>query len=254
MKKRTGERWIAVVTVLGLCLGAALAWYFRPISPPGPVGRVSTPAVRPSPAELPEPGQTSPPAGQEGPASPRTPLSESSAPAQPLAGRAPEEADLAKEEMKPTNEGRIYLVRLDPSSGQEVLVPVKRAFPTTSDRTAYLSYLVRELIKGPTAEEQNRGLSSPVPPGARLRGAEVRGEVAYLDFNPQIQPPGGSAWVKMLLDALAYTATEVPGVRRVVLQVNGERVGTAEHPFSSEGVLFEALKRSEAATPVLAEP
>ncbi|MDI3280370.1 MAG: GerMN domain-containing protein [Bacillota bacterium] len=261
MKKRAGERRISAVIVVGLCVGAALAWYLRPASPsrpagsasiPAPTAPASSPGVRPEPAEG---GRGAQPA-EQGRSSPRrAPLPGPAVPPPSPPGRAPEGADLAEgERMKPTDRGRIYLVRLDPASGREVLVPVWRALPATSDRTVYLSRLVRELLKGPTAEEQSRGLYSPIPPGARLRGVEVRGEVAYLDFNPQIQPAGGSAWVEVLLDALTYTATEVPGVRRVVLQVNGEQVGTAEHPFSSEGALFDALERSEAATPVLAEP
>lgn len=260
MKKKAAEQRVTVVIVLGLCLGAALAWYVHSVSPPGPGGRgpASTASVpSPSSPARPEPGESGqgPQQEQGKPTPPRAVVPGAARPGQLQPGRLPEREDLAAEgRMRPTDQGRIYLVRLDPSSGQEVLVPVRRALPATSDRTVYLSRLVRELLKGPTAEEQGRGLYSPVPPGARLRGAEVRGEVAYLDFNPQIQPAGGSAWVEVLLDALTYTATEVPGVRRVVLQVDGEQVGTVQRPFSSEGALFDALERSEAATPVLAEP
>lgn len=100
---------------------------------------------------------------------------------------------------------------------------------------------VRALLAGPTAAEKSKGYYSSLPANARLLDVSYERPVVRLNFSRELERIGGTARVGALLDELAYTAASIPGIKGVILEIEGERAGTDEHPFTGEGFLFRLL-------------
>ena len=64
---------------------------------------------------------------------------------------------------------------------------------------------------------------------------------AYLNLNDKFEQTGGTARIRAILEELSYTAASIPGLKGVILQIEGRRVGTEERPFTGEGFLFRNL-------------
>jgi sporulation and spore germination protein/immunoglobulin-like protein involved in spore germination len=91
---------------------------------------------------------------------------------------------------------------------------------------------VRALLAGPDSAERARGLATAIPPGTRLLGLTIRDSVATVDLTRAFEAGGGSASIRMRLAQLVYTLTQLPGVRRVRLHLEGQAVEV----FSGEGL------------------
>lgn len=91
---------------------------------------------------------------------------------------------------------------------------------------------VRALLAGPDAAERARGLSTAIPPSTRLLGLAIRDSAATVDLTRAFEAGGGSTSIRMRLAQLVYTLTQLPGVRRVRLHLEGEGVQV----FSGEGL------------------
>lgn len=123
-------------------------------------------------------------------------------------------------------------------------VPVARcAAWNGTDPEAGARAAVAALVQGPTEEERRQRLASSIPSGTRLLGARWQRPYLHVDFGPELEQVGGSAAVQGLLDQLAWTLTEMEGVGAVILEIEGEQVGTADRPFTGQGFLFRALRR-----------
>ncbi len=86
-----------------------------------------------------------------------------------------------------------------------------------------LTRSIQELLAGPTAEEVNAGLLSLIPSETRLLSANIRGNVAYLNFNDaflfnSLGVEGGLAQLRQVV----YSATEFDTVDRVQIMIDGE--------------------------------
>jgi spore germination protein GerM len=92
------------------------------------------------------------------------------------------------------------------------LIPVSRQMPAGADlpRSA-----LQALIAGPAAATN---LVSPVPRGVTLRSVKVTDEVAYVDLSSALRE---SADMQTGQTAIVETLTELPGIARVVLNVEG---------------------------------
>lgn len=138
-----------------------------------------------------------------------------------------------------TREIPIYWLQAD-ETGERV-VAARRCAPA-ADPEAWARAAVEALAQGPDDAERARGLSSAVPTGTRLRGVRWERPYLHVDFTAPLQEVAGSAAVLGLVDQLAWTLTAIEGGGAVVVE-EGRRVGTPEHPFSREGLLFDALRR-----------
>jgi spore germination protein GerM len=123
-----------------------------------------------------------------------------------------------------THPAPIYLVHghLSPLGWRGRLVAEPRA-EAGSPRAA-----LRELLRGPTAVERRRGITSALPAGTRLVGLRVSRGTASVDLA------GGSrrAWLSGGFYATAqvvYTLTARPGIRRVWMRVRGRRCCVFDH-------------------------
>ena len=86
-----------------------------------------------------------------------------------------------------------------------------------------LGRVVAEVLRGPTATEQEeRGLITGFAPGVRVSTVALVGGTARVNLSSETPPrrwPDGFYATAQLV----YTLTELAGVKRVVLSVNGKR-------------------------------
>ena len=87
---------------------------------------------------------------------------------------------------------------------------------------------LQALVSGPTPSEAAAGLGTWIPPGTVVRGLQVRGEVATVNFSPQFVEAGQPAVLSARLAQVVYTLTTFPNVERVTLLV-------AKSPVTSFG-------------------
>jgi spore germination protein GerM len=81
------------------------------------------------------------------------------------------------------------------------------------------------LLRGPTAEEQRRGLVSLIPQGSRILSAVVRGNTAYISFSEEFQyNTYGVEGYAAQLKQIVWTATEFSNVKDVQILIEGRRV------------------------------
>ena len=138
---------------------------------------------------------------------------------------------------------RVYFTRTGPA-GQIELVALERPVPAAVSPETRLARALEALLQGPTPQEgQARALFTQIPEGTKLLGVRIEGETGYLNFSRELEQTAGTMRLNGLLRQIVFTATEVPPVRSVVLMVEGERVGTEEHPFTGDGLLFGELSR-----------
>jgi len=104
----------------------------------------------------------------------------------------------------------------------QYLVPEERLVAKGEETMEVLA--VRELLKGP----QDPDLSATFPLGVRLRTVEVVDGVAHVDFSHELltNHPGGSTGEIMTINSLVYTLTDLPGINKVLILVEGLRVET----------------------------
>ena len=118
----------------------------------------------------------------------------------------------------------IYLVRkVDPG---EIYVAVSREVPATP---AIGRAAIEALLRGPTPEERDQGLESPVPAGTALLGLRIDQAVAYADFNRALLAhSGGPAREKSIARVISLTLEQFPTVREVVISVEGRTQGITQ--------------------------
>lgn len=91
------------------------------------------------------------------------------------------------------------------------LFPISRRIPVTDDLPRAT---LQTLLDGPGA---GSGVTSPIPEGMRIRALSVAEGVARIDLSPgESDPLPGAAQA-----AIVETMTRVPGIRAVMLNVDG---------------------------------
>ena len=131
-----------------------------------------------------------------------------------------EELKILKEEFKDLyicwkKEVLIYLVESTPIDF--LLRPVIREVQEVASPQVALD----ELLAGPKPAE---GLISPIPPGTRVLGLQVKDGLATVDFSEEIHNNfnGGAAMESLLLDSIVYTLTEFDTIDQVQILVEGK--------------------------------
>lgn len=112
-----------------------------------------------------------------------------------------------------TGKARIYLIGPAATGQTPLLQPVARTAETATE-------LIRSLLSGPNDTEVAQQYRTAIPVGTGLRSATLQIDTLRVDVTEQLlQLSGGD-----LVDALAqivFTASELDGVRRVKVLVNG---------------------------------
>lgn len=128
----------------------------------------------------------------------------------------------------------IYLLRLDEKSEKIYLSQVKRK--VKGER--FLESAIESLIKGPTADEENKGYITAVPGTLRLRGVSVKGRTAEIDFSGAIEESAAGDIVIKRVQQIVYTATQFDSVDSIIILINGKRRKTlGSDGFSISGPL-----------------
>lgn len=117
-----------------------------------------------------------------------------------------------------------YLVRA------EKLTVLGRQVPAATPYSAMTA-----LLAGPTASERSAGVTSLVPAGTRLLGADVKGTEITIDMSHEFESGGGSFAVRMAIAQVVYTVTQFPGVTSVRFRIDGE----LRDMLSGEGIMVD---------------
>ena len=88
------------------------------------------------------------------------------------------------------------------------------------------------LIEGPSGAGN---LTSEVPPNTGVNSLNIEGGIATVDLSSEFESGNGIPTMGMRLGQLTFTLTQFPTVKRVVLEIEGERV----ERFSKEGLVIE---------------
>ncbi len=105
--------------------------------------------------------------------------------------------------------------------GVEDLYAVEREFPVPQDMG---TYVLNELLEGPTQEEREEGFSTAIDEDTSLISFHVEEGMGYTDFSEELDA-SGSATVTMIREQIENTLLELENVEDVVISIEGETEG-----------------------------
>ncbi len=113
-------------------------------------------------------------------------------------------------------EVKLYLADYT-SAGGPFLIPVK----VKVEKNDVLASAM-DLLRNPPP--YIRGVSSPLPKGANLLSAEVKGDIAYLNFSKELKDnfPGGSTNEMLVVYGIVNTACSLKKIKRVQILIEGK--------------------------------
>jgi germination protein M len=99
--------------------------------------------------------------------------------------------------------------------------------------------IVNELIAGPTDTK----LRATIPKETKLLSLKITDQVANVDFSEEIRSthPGGSSGEAMTLNSIVNSLTELTGIKKVQILINGAKVDT----LVGHADLSQPLSRNE---------
>ncbi|MHB1894551.1 MAG: GerMN domain-containing protein [Candidatus Dormibacteria bacterium] len=127
----------------------------------------------------------------------------------------------------------VYLMRGDSLGAAHRQVPATKAIARAA---------MTELLSGPTALESRAGLSSQVPPGTRLLGLSISGQVATVNLSGEFSSSGSPSSARARLAQVTFTLTHFPGVTSVQFEVQGQAV---THLLGVDINLNQPVQRSD---------
>lgn len=120
-----------------------------------------------------------------------------------------------------TRDRNIYFTQID-SDGQILRTRVTRKI-TVSE--APMQDALNTMLRGPNADELNKGMISLIPPNTRILSAIVRGNTAYINFSEEFQfNTFGVEGYAAQLRQIVWTVTEFRNVNDVQILIEGKRV------------------------------
>lgn len=147
----------------------------------------------------------------------------------------PGKEDVKEEPAPPLKSVKVYFLRFNPADEKFSLAAVTRQVPAEQ----VLMESLKNLTQGPSPAEKRRGLLTALQPGTHVRGVTIRNNVAEIDFNATVEQGGSGTILLSRIDQIIYTATEIPGVRGVVIKINGRRQST----LGSDGLSISGTLR-----------
>jgi hypothetical protein len=142
----------------------------------------------------------------------------------------------------------------------DTLVPRVREVSGTT-RRARLADLLDQLAAGPTAAERDEQLSTALPPEVRLSVTGLDGGTATIDLDALAEAPAGGSGRRAVAQ-IVLTATSVPGVAAVLLELAGEPIeaplpdgALTDRPLTAQDyAAATAPAPSESPTAVIVDP
>ncbi len=123
----------------------------------------------------------------------------------------------------------LYFIKYVEKNEKLVLVKVERNIPLSDTP---LTDTINLLLEGPNPSEEKKGITSVFWSSTKLRKAKIKNNIAYLDFNSEIETGVGISMLQARLYQIVYTATQFPEVKSVKILINGKKKNT----FSTEGL------------------
>ncbi len=131
------------------------------------------------------------------------------------------EPSLSVAKFSPSKTARLFFVSVS-QKGEIKLQGVEREI--ISDAPP-LSSILKELLSGPTTDEQQRDIISLIPNEVQLHQASVRDGVAVVDVSQTFRFNSlGREGLLVRLKQLVYSATELPNVNSVQVLIDGNHV------------------------------
>jgi len=101
----------------------------------------------------------------------------------------------------------------------EKLVSVDRELPTIESP---VMVAIDQLLIGPNEQESAKGITTRIPDGTRSRKVDVEGDLAIVDLNSRFAEfEGTTAEAKAMVSQIVYTATNIRGIKKVLLKLTG---------------------------------
>ncbi len=99
------------------------------------------------------------------------------------------------------------------------VAPVSRKVAAGED---LLMAALAELIRGPQVEDGD--FFSTLPGTSKVLGVQIDEEVVMIDFSFELlsDSPGGTLWGTVFMQSIILTATQFPGVEKVMVLVEGD--------------------------------
>lgn len=114
------------------------------------------------------------------------------------------------------------------------VIPERRSV-TVTDEGDLPGEIVRQLLKGPADPHLNPTL----PENVEVLSVEVEGDIVYVNFTKEVEGIAGSAGQTMAVQSLVFALSELEGIERVQLLVEGRK----SLEFAGHGVIEEPLTR-----------
>lgn len=126
----------------------------------------------------------------------------------------------------------VYFLRADQSAS--TVAPITKTVPR-QDTASLIAAALATLLDGPSQSDRDHGLTTAIPPGTRLNGVQIQGDVVRVDFSKELEAGGGSVTMLGRLWQIVYTATQFPEAPRVKILIGGQD----RTAFGGEGVLID---------------
>ena len=94
---------------------------------------------------------------------------------------------------------------------------------------------IEALVEGPTAAEEQRGLTTALPPDLEVRDVDLVDDVAVVDLSRELELGGGTALMRARLNQIFYTVTQPGSIEGVALTIEGRPLEV----FGGEGLIVE---------------
>jgi spore germination protein GerM len=113
----------------------------------------------------------------------------------------------------------VYFLKLNEKTEKIYLSPVKRKVPDSQ----LIYQALEQLIKGPTKNEEARGFITAVPARLKIRGIDIKGKTAEIDFNGVIEEGAAGDILLKRLEQIIHTATQFDSVDSIIIKINGQK-------------------------------
>jgi len=174
---------------------------------------------RPSTPSKPEPAKPEP-AAPTTPAKPEPAKPERTEPAKPVPETKPPTPTPPAPAVQ-TRDRNIYFTQIN-KDGQILQSRVSRKIPVSDSP---MQDVLAVLLKGPSADELNKGILNLIPQNTRILSAVVRGNTAYISFSEDFMfnTFGVEGYVAQLRQ-IVWTVTEFQNVNDLQILIEGRRV------------------------------
>lgn len=131
------------------------------------------------------------------------------------------------------------------------LIPEPRQIAKAEDPRVQATKVVEELLAGPKDPHLHRTL----PAGVKLlNGVTIENGTAYVNLSKELQSVRGSAAVTMAFGSIALSLTEIPGISKVQVLVEGKKdveidqsvsIEPMTRPFFGDLAMFVDIERAK---------